>query len=220
MICAALVFSVPVYASKSEMPEVYRCHDNAAGKIAITFDDGPHPTQTPEILDILAEYGVKATFFIVGKNAALHPDLICRTIDEGHELGNHTYSHIMLPGVRPSMALREITDCETFITETTDYRPKVMRPPGGAINKTVARIISAMDCDIVLWNIDTRDWSHPAPDKIVTDILNKVRSGDIILFHDYISGGTPTPEALRRVLPELLARGFRLVTVSELLGTK
>ncbi len=212
--------SVPVFADE-EGKSVYSSHENDKQKIAITFDDGPHPRYTPIILDILAQYGAHATFFIIGENAQRYPDLLARILKEGHEIGNHTYLHANLQTVRPDTVKQQILEAEETILELTDLRPKLLRPPGGLYNQYVCDAANALDYEVILWTIDTLDWSHPTPEEIIDKVESNIKSGDIILCHDFIGGGsTPTPDALRRILPDLLREGYEFVTVSELIHSK
>lgn len=187
-------------------------------RIALTFDDGPHYKYTEEILNILEEFDVKATFFIIGSNADMHPELIELEIEKGHEVGNHTYDHVYLKGIDSTEIDKQISDAESVIADVCDYTPKLLRPPGGLYDEKLPAEAEQMGYTIILWSIDTRDWSHPAVDAIVSGVVNKVRSGDIILMHDFIGGApSPTPEAVKRIIPKLLDMGYEFVTVSELL---
>lgn len=199
---------------------VYFRRDNDKMMIALTFDDGPHPRYTPEILDILKEYGIPATFFTVGKNAVLYPDVIVRCRDEGHEIANHTYTHRDLSGDSVLDIRREICGAEDTIYENLEIRTKLLRPPGGLYGTNVIRAAAELDYTLVLWTVDTRDWAHTPADRIADKVLTKIRSGDIVLMHDYIGENSPTPEALRIFIPVLLDQGYRFVTVSELLGVR
>ena len=186
-------------------------------KIALTFDDGPHPTHTDEILDILSEYHVKATFFLVGENAEWYPEIVEREAREGHELGNHSYSHADLGHASRETVYREIDRCEQAIWENFEYRTHLLRPPGGCYGDTLAQAAADRDYTLVCWSVDTRDWSHPPVGQIVQNVLTHVESGDILLFHDYIAGDSPTPAALRILIPKLLDEGYTYVTLSELM---
>ena len=199
---------------------LFSWHPNESKKIAITFDDGPHPVYTPEILEILAEYGVRATFFVVGENAEWYPELVRKELAAGHELGTHTYRHANLRKSGYNPVLSEILDMENAVYENAEYRCHLLRPPGGLYGDPVCHAAEMLDYTVILWSIDTRDWAHTPRKTIVDTVLDQVKSGDIILFHDYIGGGdSPTPDALRRILPELISRGYRFVTVSELLAS-
>lgn len=197
---------------------IYSCQSSKKN-IALTFDDGPHPVHTPEILDILAEYGIKATFFVIGENATWYGDLVKTEYENGHEIGNHTYSHHMnLKKLSYDGICGEIEDAEEAIYENIEYRTKLLRPPGGIYSDTLLRAAADNDYTIICWSVDTRDWAHTPTDEIVKNVMSSVKEGDIILFHDYVSGNSPTPDALRQLIPALLDEGYNFVTVSELIA--
>ena len=192
----------------------------ASKKIAITFDDGPHPVHTEKILDILKKYNVKATFFIIGANAEKLPDIVKRTFDEGHELGNHTYNHVFVNRVSDEKLREEIAAMDKVIFDITGTRPIVFRPPGGAYNDKKVEIISETGHKCILWSWwqDTRDWSCPPVDKVVHTVVSNLHDGDIVLFHDFNSGNTPTVEALEIIIPDLISKNYEFVSVSELIS--
>lgn len=196
---------------------VYYRRRNDNMEIALSFDDGPHPRYTPEILSILEEYGVTATFFMVGENVLYYPEAAAAVLAAGHEIGNHSTTHRRLSGLSESDVRREILGCEEALATLGEYRPHLLRPPEGRLSRTVRKLTGEMDYRIILWDIDTRDWAHTPPATIAQNILDSVQAGDIILMHDYIGKDSPTPEALRLVLPELLKRGYHFVTVSRLI---
>ncbi|MBQ7669496.1 MAG: polysaccharide deacetylase family protein [Clostridia bacterium] len=186
--------------------------------VALTFDDGPHPKYTDEILDILSEYGVKATFFVIGKNVEEHPEIIQREVREGHEIGNHTFDHFYMNSLNESSIADEIKKCECSVLSAGGPNTKLLRPPGGICSTKLKKQCAAADYNVVLWSVDTRDWKRPSADHIVNSVLNNVSSGDIILMHDYVSGKSNTPEALKRIIPALIDEGYNFVTVSELIN--
>jgi len=223
---ASLLFSsimINIFCSSSiayiESGMVYSHRKNDRMMIALTFDDGPHPKYTPEILDILNEYGICATFFAIGENAALYPDILKRCQNEGHEIANHTYSHTDLSKNSYNNICAEVCSTEKILFENLDTRTKLLRPPGGLYGKNVIRAASELDYTLVLWNVDTKDWAHTPPDKIANKVIDCAQPGDIILMHDFIGKDSPTPDALRKMIPKLLEMGYRFVTVSELLGS-
>ncbi len=199
---------------------LFSCWNNQSKKIALTFDDGPHPRYTREILDILAEYGIKATFFVVGQNAAYYPELVREEVNRGHEVGNHTFSHANLRLAEYGVMCSEITETERLIYENTEFRARLLRPPEGIYSQAVCDAAADFDYTIVLWSVDTKDWAHNPSEKIAEQILTEVKGGDIILFHDFIAKDSPTPAALRLIIPTLLEEGYKFVTVSELLSTQ
>ncbi|GAA4881249.1 polysaccharide deacetylase family sporulation protein PdaB [Paenibacillus vulneris] len=189
--------------------------------IALSFDDGPDPEDTPIILDLLKEYGVKATFFIIGNKAELYPDLVKREADEGHELANHTYRHLYFnKRVSENRLQDELRKTQDAIFKASGQRPHLFRPPGGYYNETLVRIARKEGFTIVMWSWhqNTMDWNTPGVSKITSTVLNNARNGDIVLFHDYVEGQTQTIAALKTILPELKKRGYRFVTISELLS--
>ncbi|MBE6599354.1 MAG: polysaccharide deacetylase family protein [Ruminococcaceae bacterium] len=220
-ILAAILFLLSVGCGAFYDGEVFSsCYTNESKKIALTFDDGPHPRYTPEILSILDEYGVKATFFVVGQNVDYYPDLVKAEVDGGHEVGNHTFSHANLRREQYEAVCAEITRTERLIFENTDFRSRLLRPPEGVYSQAVCDAAADHDYTIVLWSIDTKDWEHTPSEKIAEQVISEVRGGDIILFHDFIGHDSPTPEALRVILPKLIEDGYKFVTVSELLSSK
>lgn len=220
LVVLALLCVVPHFTQTVRGAEVvYSWHTNGKN-IALTFDDGPHPVYTPEILDILEEYGIRATFFTVGENVEWYNDVFRMEYEAGHEIGNHTYLHLNLRKLPYSSVCREIEQTEKLIYETVEYRTRYLRPPGGAFGNDMCRAAADMDYTVICWSVDTLDWAHTPSDKIAENVLENVKGGDIILFHDYVSGDSPTPEALRMIIPALLDEGYRFVTISELLNLK
>lgn len=185
-------------------------------RIALTFDDGPSDRYTAEILDILREYDVKATFFVIGKNVEAHPDLLRRTAYEGHEIGNHTYSHPHLKAIDEAKLSEEVTRAAALLQEVAGIRTSLFRPPEGIITPAVTAAAEKGGYRTVLWSIDTMDWALNPASKIVQTVKREASDGDIVLFHDWVAGDSPTPAALRQIIPWLKAEGFTFVKVSEL----
>jgi len=213
--CVLLLFfslSVPSGA------EAIRSVQTDGMQIALTFDDGPHPSQTLEILEILEKYNVRATFFMVGKNVVNYPDAARAVLAAGHEVGNHTFSHGHVARLGKSALCAEIGACEDALKELCECRPHLLRTPQGVVTPFVAECVEDLDYTLVLWSLDTRDWENKNADEIVRNVIERIQPGDIILMHDYIGRKSKTSEALERLLPELLRRGFEPVTVSRLLG--
>ncbi|MGL4912915.1 MAG: polysaccharide deacetylase family protein [Romboutsia sp.] len=189
--------------------------------IALTFDDGPDDTFTPQVLDILKKYNVKATFFVVGENVGWNPEILKREYEEGHEIGNHTFTHINVSKRGYTDIDKEITDTQNAIKKVIGEEPKLFRPPYRAISKEMCSIVKDKDMNIVLWsNLDPRDWSNPGVYYIVNTITSKVQNGNIILLHDYNTvrnSKSQTIQALELLIPKLKEMGYKFVTVSELI---
>ena len=207
------------YRSNSD-EDIYHSNKNDYMKIALTFDDGPHPRYTAQILDILDKYNIKATFFVIGINAKNYPDAMVNVIKRGHEIGNHTFSHPHVSCLNPNTLKTEVEQCESAIYELTDHKTKIFRPPEGFIDADVRTVLRDLDYKVILWDIDTRDWANSKPEDISNYVIENIASGDIILMHDYIAHNSPTPEALNLFLPVLLKKGYKFVVVSELIGLK
>ncbi|UJF35818.1 polysaccharide deacetylase family protein [Paenibacillus hexagrammi] len=186
--------------------------------IALTFDDGPHPEHTAQILDLLKQYDAKATFFVVGNKVKMNPELLLREVQEGHEIANHTYTHAYLS--RRTNMKKEIHDAEEQIYTVSGQRSRLFRPPGGVFNEQLVALVKSEGYKMILWSweLDTKDWRTPGVSRIVNRVLKHADNGNIVLFHDYIEGPTQTIDALKVILPELKNRGYRFVTVSELLN--
>lgn len=199
---------------------VYTSGSDSNHSIALTFDDGPHPEKTDVILDVLKEYDVKATFFVVGENVKSNSNIFERIIKEGHEVGNHTFGHKYLfkhKHTRSDME-REIDLCDDEIYNHSEYSSVLFRPPGGIYDATLASVCGERGYSMVLWSIDTRDWEGREASEIENEILSNITDGSIILMHDYVCAESHTAEALRRVIPKLKELGYCFVTVSELIG--
>lgn len=200
--------------------KVYRSVETSKKQIALTFDDGPHPTLTPRILEILVKYNVPATFFMVGQNVLNYPDAARAVIEAGHEVGNHTFTHPHIANLDEKAIFDEIGKCEDALEELCEYRPHILRTPQGALTPILERCLLDDDYILVLWSLDTRDWENKSTACIVQTVLNRVQAGDIILMHDFIGHNSKTPEALEKMIPILLSQGYEFVTVSELLGIR
>jgi len=187
--------------------------------IALTFDDGPHSEYTQQILGLLKQYQVKATFFVLGQQVVEHPEIVEAEYLEGHEIGNHSYFHINIRKSTKKEIEQQIVRTQEVIFWITGNRPKVFRPPFGYYNKKVIEIAEKQGCELVLWtyNKDSRDWSLPGVNRIAKAVLKDANNGDIILMHDSVEGNSQTVDALKIILPQLKERGFRFVTVSELI---
>ncbi|MDO7787919.1 polysaccharide deacetylase family protein [Desulforamulus aquiferis] len=186
--------------------------------LSLTFDDGPSSTYTPQILDILEKQGVKATFFVVGKRAETHPEIIKRMAKAGHELANHTYNH-PLTQVKPDILVKELAMTKRIIFDLTGQNTNYFRPPGGKCTKATIEPALSNGYQVILWTAseDPKDWSNPGVEKIVSRVVDNVRNGSIIILHDYGGDRTQTIDALPIILKELQSQGYRFVTISQLL---
>ncbi len=188
-----------------------RAEKTITAKVALTFDDGPHPVYTPQLLDGLNERGVHATFFVVGKNILGNEALLKRMETEGHLIGNHTYSHVKLSELDIARACAEVEKTNALICEVTGKEPEFIRPPFGEWKK-------AMECSFemipVLWDVDPLDWTTKNTALVVERVLKDTKPGDIILLHDYYQSSV---DAALEIVDALTERGYKFVTVDELI---
>jgi peptidoglycan/xylan/chitin deacetylase (PgdA/CDA1 family) len=184
--------------------------------IAMTFDDGPHATNTPTLLEMAAKRHIKLTFFVLGECIEQNPDVLRREVAEGHEIGNHSWSHPNLAKLADEGVRAQLQRTEDIIVKTTGIKPKLMRPAYGELTKR-QRILVNHDFDykVILWDVDPLDWKRPGPNVVAQRIIAGARPGSIILSHDI---HPPTIAAMPQVFDALLAKGFKFVTVSELLA--
>jgi len=185
--------------------------------IALSYDDGPSPANTPLVLDLLSGHDAKATFFVVGDEVAGNEPLLARISAEGHEVGNHSFSH-MNPLVLDDVGLREeIERCNDAIS-AAGQRAKLFRPPYGKRASDAARISEGLGMLTVLWSLDSGDSRSFAVDKVVSEVTQRARPGDIVLMHDGGEHRLSTIEATGLILEALTGRGYRFVTVSQMLA--
>lgn len=180
--------------------------------LALTFDDGPNRETTPQVLDYLKKYGVKATFFILGKNVAGNEDILKRMIDEGHEVANHSWNHPSLITLSSEQVRKEIEDTQVAIEEATGVEPTLVRPPYGAVNQSVMTVINK---PIIYWSVDSSDWQSRNASAILSQVQSNTYSGSIILLHDI---HPTTVAALPGILDYLSKEGYTSVTTTKLLG--
>lgn len=191
--------------------------------VAITFDDGPHPQFTPQILDLLARYHAKATFFVTGNKALTYPELLKREVKEGHEIGNHTFQHIYGKRMTGAKLSTELEETDKLIQKITGKKPILYRPVGGLYNDIIIDTAIKNGKQVVLWSWhqDTRDWDNPPVNKICNNVTKGLKPGNIILFHDWhgteLAKSCQTVPALEKILDYLNKNGYKCVTVSELL---
>src|SRR5215467_406908 len=183
--------------------------------IAMTFDDGPSATLTPKLLDILAAHHIKATFFVLGEMVAEHPEILARAAREGHEIASHSWSHPNLGKMSQENVRSQLQRTDDIIKNATGGRPTSFRPPYGSITERQKRWIhDEFGYNIILWDVDPLDWKRPGPAVVRNRILKETRPGSIVLSHDIHPG---TIEAMPSTFDELEAKGFKFVTVSELI---
>ena len=180
--------------------------------VALTFDDGPNATTTPQALDILAKYKIKATFFVQGQNISGNEALLKRMKSEGHEVGNHSWNHPVLTQLSLEDAKKQLSDTESAITSVLGSSSKLMRPPYGAISDDIR---NSLDLSFIMWDVDSLDWKSKNEAAILTEIQRQATDGSIILMHDIHQTSV---NALPKVIEYLQGQGYSFVTVSELLG--
>lgn len=197
-------------------------HENTDYKyVALTFDDGPDKKYTPAILDILKQYNVKATFFVVGTQAEKHSAVLQRIVDEGHSIGNHTYSHADLTKLSTIAIAEEIEKADEIINDTLGFIPNWIRAPYGAINDNVKEYMNNDSRSFVGWNVDTRDWAGASVEDMRKNINKNTKPNSIILMHSF--GGKQinnTVELLPYIIEDLQDKGYTLVTIDELYENK
>ena len=180
-------------------------------KIALTFDDGPHPSCTPLLLDGLKERGVKVTFFVIGLNVERYPELVKREYEEGHIVGNHTYNHVEITRIDSVKAKEEIEKTSQAVERITGRPTEYMRPPFGAWQKDLEKEMNVIP---VLWTVDPLDWTTENEDEIVNKVVTDVRENDMILLHDCYKSSV---HAALRIIDLLRKEGYEFVTVDEIL---
>ena len=180
-------------------------------KIALTFDDGPHEKYTPMLLDGLKERKVSANFFILGKNAERYPEIVKRMKEEGHIIGNHSYSHVQLNAMKEVEACKEMTRANEVVEEITGEAPNYVRPPFGAWSKDLECITNML---VVLWDVDPLDWKCQNKDLVVKRVVSNVEEGDIILLHDSYQS---TVDATFEIIDTLEKEGYEFVTLDEMI---
>jgi len=184
--------------------------------IAMTFDDGPSAKLTPELLDILAAHHIHATFFVIGKNAVDHPEILQRAVREGHEIGNHSWSHPSLGKMGDERVRAELKKTDEAIKAAIGTRPVLMRPPYGSISSRQKQWIhEEFGYRTILWDVDPLDWKRPGSAVVTSRIVRETRPGSIILSHDIHPG---TIKAMPATFDQLQEKGFKFVTVSELIA--
>ena len=184
--------------------------------LAMTFDDGPHPSLTPKLLDLLKARNIKCTFFLIGRQVKMYPDIVRRIIAEGHEIGNHTWTHCSLTSRSDAQIRDEMKKSEDAVYEVAGVRPQLMRPPYGAINSRIKDMIfSEFGYSTIMWSVDPMDWRRPGVSVVTSRLVNGAHPGAIMLSHDI---HPPTIQAMPAMFDQLIAKGYQFVTVSQLLN--
>jgi peptidoglycan/xylan/chitin deacetylase (PgdA/CDA1 family) len=185
----------------------------AAPEIALTFDDGPNPVFTPQILHILDDYGVKATFFCLGEEAQKYPELVQQIQQAGDAVGVHGWDHTALTKLSPDEVDQQLRSTSDVIQQATGTAPTVFRPPYGSTDQTVVDVASTLGLTQVLWSVDTEDWQRPGTEAIVNAALMHAHAGGVILMHDGGGDRSETVAALPQIITALQQRGFTFVTL-------
>ena len=196
--------------------ELYKAYFEKKNRkvVALTFDDGPNPTTTNQALDTLSKYGIKATFFVLGKNVSGNEGILKRMKADGHVIGNHSWSHPVLSKLSLDDAKKQITDTEDALTKVLGSSSKLMRPPYGAITDDIR---NSLDLSFIMWNVDSLDWKSKNEAAILTEIQREVKNGSIILMHDIHA---ETVHALPKVIDYLKGQGYDFVTIPDLLDSR
>lgn len=194
-------------------------HTNGVGVgrfVALTFDDGPHPSLTPKLLRILEKRGARATFYLIGALAKRYPDLVRRIVAEGHEIGNHTYRHPNLAQQSDGRVYDELGRTSDVIDRIVKFAPGTLRPPYGAMTARQRQMAhTRFGMPTVIWSVDTRDWQRPGSAVVADRVIRNSHNGAIVLAHDI---HPPTIAAMPTAVDGLVRRGFGFLTVSEILG--
>jgi peptidoglycan-N-acetylglucosamine deacetylase len=191
-------------------------------RLALTFDDGPNPAVTPRLLDLLQACGARATFFLIGRNAARYPSLAAEIVRRGHEIGNHTHDHIPLPILPRALQVRQMDRAAAAMEAATGQQPRLVRPPMGWFNRSVLHMLAERGDVPVLGDVYPQDTTNPGAAVLVQRILARVGPGSIVILHDGSVLGAidrhQAVDALETLLPHLLDDGYTLGTVGELLA--
>lgn len=191
-------------------------------RVALTFDDGPDPRFTPGVLDVLKEYNVPATFFLMGARAEAYPDLASRIAEEGHVVGNHTFWHPdLVEEGNIATLVTEITRTEDTLADIIGYQSMLFRPPYGFLQDELVEELRDLNYSVIGWSVDALDWEEISPEEITSNVLDNIHPGAIVLMHDGAEADedrTQTIEALREIIPALQDQGIEFVTVPELLN--
>ena len=190
-------------------PQITWCGDRGAGRVFLTFDDGPHPEFTPRVLDILGNFQVKATFFVVGARARAHPRIVRRIVGDGHTLGNHSYDHRRMAFRRREWIAQQLGATQRCIGEITGGAPRWFRPPYGVFDGGVLRVAGELGLKTVIWSLTPYDTGGADGRRIVGRVMGWVRDGDIIDLHDGHARSGRVVAGLEDLVSALRARGLK-----------
>ncbi len=213
-----LLIAFLIYASFSISSGIYVrafCRKHTKAKlIALTFDDGPHPVYTPQVLDVLKQYNVKATFFVIGERITGNEDIVKRTHAEGHLVGNHSFTHKKtFPLFGKTKLFFDMYQCDSAIARTTAQCAKWFRPPFGVTNPNVAKAVKMLKYKVAGWSIRSLDTVISNKDKVMKRVVSRLHPGAIILMHDHLPDA---PYILKQVMQQAMEKGYRFVTLDEL----
>lgn len=175
--------------------------------VYLTFDDGPHPVYTNQILDLLAKYNAKATFFVLGRSVDAYPQIAARIVQEGHAIANHTYEHVALPNQNPEQIAEALGATSAAMSRATGRTSSCLRPPYGALDQPSYDAVRSLGYSVIMWEVDSNDWRGGDPYTIASTVLSKTRLGSRILFHDGPANRANTVAALESVLSVLSEKG-------------
>ncbi|WP_414562006.1 MULTISPECIES: polysaccharide deacetylase family protein [unclassified Anabaena] len=184
--------------------------------IALTFDDGPWPDTTVQVLNILKENNVKGTFFVVGQNVKNYPDMVRRVIADGHAIGNHTWHH-WYHYMNPKAAAYEVDNTTDLIYQTTGVKTNLFRPPGGIMHNGVAAYARNRKYAIIMWSSDSLDYARPSVSRLINNVFGHAKPGGIVLLHDGGGNRSQTVQALPEIISKFRQQGYSFVTIPELL---
>ena len=207
--------TLPTEANTNFVVHVCRNGPVDRKRIALTFDDGPHLQLTPKVLALLKEHQIKATFFVLGNQVKKHPEVLKMILKDGHEIGNHTYSHRLLSAMSRDLIEKEVKETQGLIHDATGSSTHLFRPPYGVYRQSTREILQQEGLHIVLWSVDPEDWRVRDSQKILNSVTNHVQNGSIIVCHDIYK---TTVEALPEMLTWFKSAGYECVTISELCG--
>jgi len=209
--------STSTVITDSQPMVVKRFAPRGGGKvIALTFDDGPWPTHTEAVLDVLEKENVKATFFMIGRQVYRYPNLVKRIRNEGHTLGNHTQGHAYSSRSTPAMTRAQIAEGQTAIQKVAGVRSTWIRPPGGSMTPAFGRETSRYGLKVAMWTVDPQDWRRPPVGTLIQRVVTGAKPGAVVLMHDGGGDRSKTVEALGPIIRELKKQGYTFVTLDEL----